>query len=140
MNYLPAALRVCIRQVVRCASAPRVALTACRKDSPAAGSYPGPQLPAGTLFLNRQVVSSAALRSFEAYCREQGHSLRAIAGAVGVTQTQVARDLAGVTEVTPEQSRGLDGKSYPARKAPPVPPVVRALAPPLLRACQAAAS
>lgn len=49
--------------------------------------------------------------------REEGHSLRAIAGAVGVTQTQVARDLAGVTEVTPQESRGLDGKTRKARPA-----------------------
>jgi len=37
---------------------------------------------------------------------------------VGVTQTQVQRDLAGVTPVTPAASIGLDGKSYPARRAP----------------------
>jgi N6-adenosine-specific RNA methylase IME4/transposase-like protein len=73
--------------------------------------------------------------------REDGHSLRAIAGAVGVTQTQVARDLAGVTDVTPDtyslndqlterigyeqrakaQVRGLDGKTYPARREPRLP-------------------
>jgi len=49
------------------------------------------------------------------------HSLRAIAGAVGVTQTQVAKDLSGVNQFTPAQSRGLDGKSYPARREPKLP-------------------
>jgi len=71
--------------------------------------------------------------------REDGHSLRAIAGAVGVSlgtvqndlsgvQTytpatvtgldpkQVQRDLAGVDMSTPVSVTGLDGKSYPARK------------------------
>jgi hypothetical protein len=40
---------------------------------------------------------------------------------VGVTQTQVARDLEGVTEVTPAATRGLDGKSYPSRREPKLP-------------------
>jgi len=53
--------------------------------------------------------------------REDGHSLRAIAGAVGVSHEQVRKDLAPVNDLTPDQTRGLDGKSYPARKQPVVP-------------------
>ena len=49
---------------------------------------------------------------------EEGHSNVAIAGALGVTETTVRRDLAGSTYVEPERVRGLDGKSYPARKRP----------------------
>jgi len=54
--------------------------------------------------------------------REDGHTLRAIAGAVGVSQEQVRQDLSGVNHLTPDTVRGLDGKSYPARKAPKLPP------------------
>ena len=53
--------------------------------------------------------------------RADGHSTRAIAAAVGVTNTQVVRDLKSpVTDVTPEPTDviGRDGKHYPAsRKA-----------------------
>lgn len=54
--------------------------------------------------------------------REDGHSIRAIAGAVGVSPATIQNDLAGVQGCTPDVARGVDGKSYPARKAPPVPP------------------
>jgi ParB-like chromosome segregation protein Spo0J len=47
--------------------------------------------------------------------REDGHSTRAIAGAVGVSHTQVKRDLAGGTSVPPRRVTGADGKSYPAQ-------------------------
>jgi len=53
--------------------------------------------------------------------RADGHSTRAIAGAVGVSYKTAHRDIAaGVTGVTPEppaQIIGLDGKQYAARKA-----------------------
>lgn len=48
--------------------------------------------------------------------REQGHSLRAIAGAVGVTAKTVHQDLTGVTSVTPVEVTGQDGKTYPAKR------------------------
>jgi site-specific DNA-methyltransferase (adenine-specific) len=49
--------------------------------------------------------------------REEGHSLPAIAGALGVSHTQVARDLATCTDVqVPDRITGLDGKSRPARR------------------------
>lgn len=50
--------------------------------------------------------------------REQGHSVRAIAGAVGVGTTTVHRDLTAVPPGTAERVTGLDGKSYPAQKKP----------------------
>ena len=57
-------------------------------------------------------------REIVAALREQGHSLRAIAGAVGASKDTVARDAAGVAGETPAEVRGLDGKRYPARQAP----------------------
>ena len=50
--------------------------------------------------------------------REDGHSVRAIAGAVGVDPKTVRNDLAGGDVSPPATTRGLDGKSYPARKQP----------------------
>jgi transposase-like protein len=48
--------------------------------------------------------------------REDGHSLRAIAGAVGVSQEQARQDLSTVKDLTvPDRITGLDGKSRPAR-------------------------
>lgn len=54
--------------------------------------------------------------------REDEHSIRAIAGALGVSKSQVERDLAGVPHGTPDTARGLDGKFYPARKQPKLEP------------------
>ncbi len=50
--------------------------------------------------------------------REEGHSQRAIAGAVGVALSTVQEDLkkAGDRSRSPAQVTGLDGKSYPAAK------------------------
>lgn len=50
--------------------------------------------------------------------RQQGHSERAIAGAVGVSKAQVHRDLQsiGSPEPMPERVRTADGRSYPARR------------------------
>ncbi len=48
--------------------------------------------------------------------RAQGHSLRAIAGAVGVTEMTVRRDISGATDVAPETVTGKDGKRYKARR------------------------
>jgi DNA-binding transcriptional MocR family regulator len=54
---------------------------------------------------------------------EQGrkvHSQRAIAGALGVNQSTVARDLRrGEASASPEHVAGLDGKSYPATRPEP---------------------
>jgi len=62
-------------------------------------------------------------RQVVADLRTAGHSLRAIAGAVGVDPKTVRNDLAGGDTSPPERSTGADGKSYPARRpTPPAPP------------------
>jgi len=53
--------------------------------------------------------------------RQQGWSLRRIAGRVGVTEWAVWNDLSGVRNLTPDSSEpstivGADGKTYPASK------------------------
>ena len=48
---------------------------------------------------------------------ESGHSLRAIAAAVGVSKSTVARDFRGVDQSTVRTSRGLDGKEYASPSA-----------------------
>ncbi len=50
--------------------------------------------------------------------REEGHSYRAISGALGVSEKTAWEDARaeGVTPVTPEKTTGLDGKSYPATR------------------------
>jgi hypothetical protein len=56
--------------------------------------------------------------------RASGKSTRQIARKTGVSQSQVQRDLAGVSGDTPEAVKGQDGKTYPASKpatAPGVP-------------------
>lgn len=89
-----------------------------------------------TLNADRRHLTPEQRREVVATLREEGHSLRAIAGAVGVSHQQVARDVAGVTDVTPEplpqaegqeavpaateavaRVTGQDGKSYPARRS-----------------------
>jgi site-specific DNA-methyltransferase (adenine-specific) len=49
--------------------------------------------------------------------REEGHSIRAIAGAVGVDAKTVRNDLIGGEVSPPERTTGLDGKTYPAKRA-----------------------
>ena len=39
-----------------------------------------------------------------------------------MSQEQVRKDLAGVNHLTPERTTGKDGKSYPARREPKLPP------------------
>lgn len=80
-------------------------------------------------------------RQVVADLRTAGHSLRAIAGAVGVSKSQVAKDveaeeLSTGGQLAPERSTGLDGKTRPSTRPaphespapppPPPPPVVAA--------------
>lgn len=54
-------------------------------------------------------------RDVVADLRQDGHSLRAIAGAVGVSKSQVAKDLSNcplVDSSVPDRITGLDGKSH----------------------------
>lgn len=54
--------------------------------------------------------------------REEGHSTTAIAGALGVNQSTVSRDVQAMqSHNLPLAVRGVDGKSYPARKTPKPP-------------------
>lgn len=70
---------------------------------------------AATLNTDRRQLAPAQRREIVAALREQGHSLRAIAGAVGVSDMQVSRDLSGATDVAPDRVVGRDGKKYPAK-------------------------
>lgn len=72
---------------------------------------------AHTLNADRRQMSVEQRRQVVAALRERGHSLRAIAGAVGVSQQQVSNDLATVNDLTvPDRIVGKDGKSRPARR------------------------
>lgn len=72
---------------------------------------------ARTLNADRRQLTVEQRREVVSVLREQGHSLRAIGGAVGVTKSQVERDLAGVPDGTPAaETIGRDGKRYPARR------------------------
>ena len=58
--------------------------------------------------------------------KDEGHSNRAIAGALGVSEGQVRKDIAEVelrtgTQLGPERTVGLDGKVRPARREPKPP-------------------
>lgn len=77
---------------------------------------------ARTLNADRRHMDRDQRIAVEADLRENGHSLRAIAGAVGVSEAQVHRDLSTVTDVTvPDRVTGLDGKSRPATRPAPTP-------------------
>ena len=69
-----------------------------------------------TLNADRRQLGADQRREIVASLREAGHSLRAIAGAVGVSAKTVHQDLSGVTQVTPGEVRGQDGKRYPAKR------------------------
>ena len=72
---------------------------------------------AHTLNADRRQLSAEQRRTVVAVLREQGHSLRAIAGAVGADQRTVQRDLSTAADAAvPDRVVGLDGKSRPARR------------------------
>jgi transposase-like protein len=71
---------------------------------------------ARTLNLDRRHLTPQQRREVVAALRQEGHSLRAIAGATGVSQGQVRRDLSGVSQDTPATVTGRDGKSYPSKR------------------------
>lgn len=72
---------------------------------------------ATTLNTDRRQLDAEQRREIVAALREQGHSLRAIAGAVGASLGTVQRDV-GATGVSPDTPGvvGQDGKRYPARR------------------------
>lgn len=71
---------------------------------------------ARTLNEDRRAMPKAERLEVVKALREEGHTTRAIAGAVGVDHSTVIRDLAGGASAPPARVTGLDGKSYPARK------------------------
>jgi hypothetical protein len=76
------------------------------------------QTIARTLNADRRHLTEAQRREQAIFLRRSGHSVRAIAATVGVSKSQVDRDLATVPRGTvPEKSVGLDGKSRPSTRA-----------------------
>jgi transposase-like protein len=78
---------------------------------------------AATLNTDRRQLDADQRREIVAALREQGHSLRAIAGAVSADAKTVRNDLAGGDLSPPAEVRGQDGKRYPAKR----PTIVAAL-------------
>lgn len=75
---------------------------------------------ARTLNEDRRAMPRAERLEVVKALREEGHSVRAIAGAVGSPPSTIQRDLSVVRNGTtePERITGLSGKSYPATRAP----------------------
>lgn len=72
---------------------------------------------AATLNQDRRMLTKEQRVPVVRAMREEGHSLRAIAGAVGVDKSTVERDLATVPDGTvPESIVGLDGKRRPSKR------------------------
>jgi DNA-binding CsgD family transcriptional regulator len=70
---------------------------------------------ARTLNADRRQLTEEQRREVGAVLRGEGHSLRAIGGALGVSHEQVRQDLSTVKELTvPERIVGLDGRSRPS--------------------------
>jgi ParB family chromosome partitioning protein len=73
---------------------------------------------ARTLNADRRQLTPEQRLPVVAHLRDEGHSLRAIAGAIGVSKSQVEQDVAQLSTTghlrTPHRTTGLDGKSYPA--------------------------
>lgn len=79
---------------------------------------------ARTLNSDRRHLTEDQRREVVAALRGQGHSLRAIAGAVGVDQRTVQRDVdrsiaAGAAIEVPERVQRQGGGTYPARRTEP---------------------
>ena len=73
-----------------------------------------------TLNTDRRQLTAAQRKKVVGALREQGHSLRAIAGAVGVDPKTVRNDLGtGDHSPVPDRIVGRDGKSRPAKRATP---------------------
>ena len=80
------------------------------------GSEDDARAIAATLNTDRRHMDIDQRRAIVAHLREQGHSLRAIAGAVGASLGTVQTDVAAVYPYTPETVRGADGKTYPSTR------------------------
>ena len=76
---------------------------------------------ARTLNADRRQLTEEQRRAVIAELARRGHSNRAIAGAVGFSEAQVRKDIAVEelrtgTQLKPERTTGLDGKSRPSRR------------------------
>ena len=74
-----------------------------------------------TLNADRRQMTTEQRREIELELRKEGHSQRAIAGALGVSRQAVRKGLVKAAGPQgppqfPERSEGLDGKSYPATR------------------------
>lgn len=79
---------------------------------------------AKTLNLDRRHLDSGQRQQVVAALREQGYSLRAIAGAVGASKSQVGNDIKQLSTSgqlkSPKRIEGRDGKSRSATRSSPV--------------------
>lgn len=102
---------------------------------------------ARTLNADRRQLDEDTRRKVVAELRANGHSVRAIAGALGVGKSTVDRDLgSGVPRGTPAQNlgsesrktvTGTDGKTYPAKQSKPAAKKAKKPAPPAADKLQA---
>src|SRR5690606_29372955 len=76
-----------------------------------------------TLNTDRRHLDPEKRRQIVADLRAQGHSLRAIGGALGVDKRTVQRDLEsiGADAPIPDRVRTLHGRTYPATRPAPQP-------------------
>lgn len=72
---------------------------------------------ARTLNVDRRHLEPEQRRELAADLRTNGHSLRSISGALGVSKSQIDRDLSAVPQQSPQRVRGRDDKTYPSRRA-----------------------
>ena len=78
---------------------------------------------ARTLNSDRRHLSEEQRREVVAELRREGHSYRAIGGALGVSEGAVRKDVRAEelrtgTQLSPDRITGLDGKSRPATRPP----------------------
>jgi hypothetical protein len=76
---------------------------------------------ARTLNADRRHLTEEQRRAVVIELAREGHSNRAIAGAVGYSEGQVRKDIAGEelrtdTQLKPDRVKGLDGKIRPAHR------------------------
>lgn len=75
---------------------------------------------ATTLNMTRRHLSIDQRRELVTHLRQEGHSMQAIADALGVSKPAVQRDLSNVsTDTMPDRITTSDGRSYPATRPQP---------------------
>lgn len=81
---------------------------------------------ARTLNADRRQLTEEQRRAVVADLRRDGHSVRAIAGALRVGKSTIDRDVSQLSRTgqleQPEHVKTLDGKTYPARRPQPTTP------------------